>query len=282
MTFPAVTAPYGLQPINRIDGMPYAGAIRQIPVAAGFGTAIFNGDTVVINSDGVLVKSTTTDSGNIVGVCVGGQYVNSSGQTVQGQFIPALASTSTNLALAYVVDDPMALFKVAVVTSGTTMGTAGRTVVGSNLPLVLNAGNTTTDSGNIVGVCLGGQYVNSSGQTIQGQFIPALASTSTNLALAYVVDDPMALFKVAVVTSGTTMGTAGRTVVGSNLPLVLNAGSTTTGNSAFAVTLTGAGTTATIPIRVIDVVPETATAADTYTELLVKINTHQYNDTTGV
>jgi hypothetical protein len=198
MTYPAVTAPYGLVPINRIDGMPYAGAIRQIPVAAGFGTAIFDGDTVVINSDGFLVKSTTTDSGNIVGVCMGGQYVNSSGQTVQGQFIPALASTASNLALAYVVDDPMALFKVAVVTSGTTMGTAGRTVVGSNLPLVLNPGSTTT------------------------------------------------------------------------------------GNSAFAVTLTGAGTTATIPVRVIDVVPETATAADSFRELLVKINTHQYNNTTGV
>ena len=198
MAYPTVSAPYGLQAINRIDGMPYAGAIRQIPVAAGFGTAIFDGDTVVINSDGYLVKSTTTDSGNIVGVCMGGQYVTSSGQTIQGQFIPALASTSTNLAYAYVVDDPMALFKVAVVTSGTTMGTAGRTVVGTNLALVLNAGNTTT------------------------------------------------------------------------------------GNSAFAVTLTGAGTTATLPIRVIDVVPETATAADTYTELLVKINTHQYNNTTGV
>jgi hypothetical protein len=198
MAYPSVTAPYGLQPINRIDGMPYAGAIRQIPVAAGFGTAIFDGDTVVINSDGYLVKSTATDSGNIVGVCMGGQYVNSSGQTVQGQYIPALASTASNLAYAYIVDDPMALFKVAVVTSGTTMGTAGRTVVGSNLALVLNAGNTST------------------------------------------------------------------------------------GNSAFAVTLTGAGTTATIPIRVIDVVPETATAADTYTELLVKINTHQYNNTTGV
>jgi hypothetical protein len=198
MAYPTVSAPYGLQAINRIDGMPYAGAIRQIPVAAGFGTAIFDGDTVVINSDGYLVKSTTTDSGNIVGVCMGGQYVNSNGQTIQGQFIPALASTASNLAYAYVVDDPMALFKVAVVTSGTTMGTAGRTVVGTNLALVLNAGNTTT------------------------------------------------------------------------------------GNSAFAVTLTGAGTTATLPIRVIDVVPETATAADTYTELLVKINTHQYNNTTGV
>lgn len=197
MAYPTVSAPYGLEPINSLDGKPYAGAIRQIPVAAGFATAIFNGDTVLI-SDGYLIKSTATNSGGIVGVVVGGQYVNSNGQTVQGQYIPAAASTSTNLAYAYVVDDQQALFKVAVVTSGTTMGTASRADVGSNVPLVLNPGSTTT------------------------------------------------------------------------------------GNSAFGVTLTGAGTTATIPLRVIDVVPETATSAGVYTELLVKINTHQYNNTTGV
>ena len=198
MAYPTVSAPYGLEPINSIDGKPYAGAIRQIPVATGFATAIFNGDTVLIGSDGYLVKSTTTNSGNIVGVVVGGQYTNSSGQLVQGQYIPALAATAANPAVAYVVDDQQALFKVAVVTSGTTMGTASRADVGSNVALVLNAGSTTT------------------------------------------------------------------------------------GNSAFAVTLTGAGTTATIPLRVIDVVPETATSAGVYTELLVKINTHQYNNTTGV
>ena len=198
MAFPTVSAPYGLEAINSLDGKPYAGAMRQIPIAAGFGTAVFNGDTVQINSDGYLIKSTSTNAGTIVGVCMGGQYVNSSGQTVQGQYIPALASTSTNLAYAYVVDDQQALFKVAVVTSGTTMGTASRADVGSNVALVLNAGSTTT------------------------------------------------------------------------------------GNSAFGVTLTGAGTTATIPIRVIDVVEQTATAAGVYCELLVKINAHQYNNTTGV
>jgi hypothetical protein len=198
MAYPTVSAPYGLKPINSIDGKPYAGAFRQIPVAASFGTAIFFGDTVQIDSDGYLIKSTSTNAGTIVGVCVGGSYVNSSGQTVEGQYIPASVSTSANYAYAYVVDDQQALFKVAVVSSGTTMSSAGRTVVGTNLALVLNAGSTTT------------------------------------------------------------------------------------GNSAFAVTLTGAGTTATIPIRVIDVVPETATAADTYVELLVKINAHQYNNTTGV
>jgi hypothetical protein len=199
MAYPTVAAPYGLTPVNSLDGKPYAGAIRQIPVAAGFATAIFNGDTVLLDSTGFLIKSTTTNSGGIVGVCMGGQYVNSSGQTVQGQYIPAGASTSSNPAYAYVVDDPNALFKVAVVAEGST-----------------------------------------------------------------------------------TMSSAGRTVVGSNLPLVLNAGSTVTGDSAFGVTTTGGGTTATIPVRVIDVVPETATAADTFVELLVKINTHQYNNTTGV
>lgn len=198
MAYPTVSAPYGLKPINSIDGKPYAGAFRQIPVAASFGTAIFFGDTVQIDSTGYLILSTSTNAGTIVGVCVGGQYVNSSGQTVQGQYLPASISTSSNLAYAYVVDDQQALFKVAVVSSGTTMSSAGRTVVGTNVALVLNAGSTTT------------------------------------------------------------------------------------GDSAYGVTLTGAGTTATIPIRVIDVVPETATAADTYTELLVKINAHQYNNTTGV
>ena len=198
MAYPTVSAPYGLKPVNSLDGKPYAGAIRQIPVAAGFATAIFNGDTVKIDTNGYLIKSTTTNSGTIVGVCLGGSYVNSSNQLVQGQYIPAAASTTANPAYAYVVDDQQALFKVAVVTSGTTMGTASRNDVGSNVPLVLNAGSTTT------------------------------------------------------------------------------------GNSAFGVTLTGAGTTATIPLRVIDVVPETATSAGVYTELLVKINTHQYNNTTGV
>jgi len=198
MAYPTVSAPYGLKPINSIDGKPYAGAFRQIPVAASFGTAIFFGDTVQIDSTGYLIKSTSTNAGTIVGVCVGGSYVNSSGQLVQSQYIPASISTSSNYAYAYVIDDQQALFKVAVVTSGTTMGTAARADVGSNVALVLNAGSTTT------------------------------------------------------------------------------------GDSAFAVTLTGAGTTSTIPIRVIDVVPETATAADTYTELLVKINAHQYNNTTGV
>lgn len=198
MAYPTVSAPYGLVPVNRIDGLPYAGAIRQIPIAAGFATAIFNGDTVKLDGTGYLVADTGTNNATPCGVLVGCQYVNSSGQKVQAQYYPAAASTATNYAMGYVVDDPMAAFKVAVVSTGTTIGTVGREVVGSNMALVQTAGTTTT------------------------------------------------------------------------------------GDSYVAVLTTSTSTTNTLPVRVIDVVPETATGADAYTEVIVKINTHQYNSTTGI
>ena len=99
MAYPTISKTYGFKPVNRLDGLPYAGAIRQIPVAAGYATAILNGDTVAI-SNGYIVAKTTTDSGASAGVLVGCQYVNSNGQTVQGQMYPAAASTATGLAFA--------------------------------------------------------------------------------------------------------------------------------------------------------------------------------------
>lgn len=129
-----------------------------------------------------------------------------------------------------------------------------------------------------IGVCVGVQYTNSSGQTVQAQYAPASGVTN---AVAYVVDDPTALFKVAVVSSGTTIAPLGRAAVGQNTSVILNSGNTATGNSAQAIDDT-TDVTATLPIRIIDVVPETATGADAFVELIVKINTHTYNNTTGI
>ena len=202
--YPSVTQTYGLKPINRLDGLPYAGAIRQIPIAAAYATAILNGDTVKVDTNGYLVANTTSNSGDSVGVLVGCAYTNSSGQPVQGQFYPASTSTTTALAFGYVVDDPNAVFKV-----------------------VASSGQTTTPT-------------------------------------AY-----------------------SRALVGSNVALSINTGSTTTGDSYYGIDGASAGTTATLPIRVIDVVPDTATgpanaSATTYYEFLVKFNLHQYTDTTGI
>lgn len=129
-----------------------------------------------------------------------------------------------------------------------------------------------------IGVCVGVQYTNSSGQTVQAQYAPASGVTN---AVAYVVDDPTALFKVAVVSSGTTIAPLGRAAVGQNTSVILNSGNTATGNSAQAIDDT-TDVTATLPIRIIDVVSETATGADAFVEMIVKINTHTYNNTTGI
>lgn len=131
---------------------------------------------------------------------------------------------------------------------------------------------------NAVGVCVGVQYTNSSGQTVQAQYAPAAGVTNV---VAYVVDDPTVLFKVAVVSSGTTIASLGRTAVGQNTSVVLNAGNANTGDSTQAIDDT-TDVTATLPIRIVDVVPATATGADAFVEMIVKINTHTYNNTTGV
>ena len=145
MAYPTVSAPYGFQPINRIDGMPYAGAIQQLPVTAG--QAIYYGDTVRVVAGGTISRSGATTTGTIVGVFVGCQYVNSMGQTVQAQYVPASGVTNP---IAYVVVDPSAAYKVAVTTTGstTTVTGANATIVGTNVAQTAWAAgsNATGDS----------------------------------------------------------------------------------------------------------------------------------------
>jgi hypothetical protein len=125
MAYPSVTTPYGLVPINSVDGKPYAGATRQLPIASTYNTAIFNGDIVAVVDGGTIALSGVTDDSTTsaanytYGVFVGVQYVNSQGQTVQAQYYPGNAAASS--AIAYVVDDPMAAFKVAVVAANSVV-----------------------------------------------------------------------------------------------------------------------------------------------------------------
>jgi hypothetical protein len=149
MAYPTVSAPYGLEPINRIDFMPYAGATRQLPIASTYNTAIYNGDIVLVTGGNIRKSAVTTDATTdqannaTYGVFVGVQYVNSQGQTVQAQYYPGNAAATS--AVAYVVDDSMAAFKVAVTFSGnTTVTTANASVVGTNLQIRQGTGSATT------------------------------------------------------------------------------------------------------------------------------------------
>lgn len=131
-----------------------------------------------------------------------------------------------------------------------------------------------------VGVFLGCSYVNAQGQTVFAQYFPANTTAPTGTTItAYVADDPDQLFKVALVSgqtedgNGLTIAFLGRTIIGTNVELVQNTGSTVTGDSKIGVySAAGATTTASLPLRVVDVVPDTANSSGNFCEVIVKWN----------
>ena len=146
--------------------------------------------------------------------------------------------------------------------------------------------DTGTATATPCGVFLGVQFTNqSTGQVQQQQYYPASQAIASGTKIfAVVADDPDTLFQVVSCSSGTTVAGMGISAIGNNIELLQNAGSTTTGNSAVAINEGSQTTTNTLPIRIIDVVRETATGSDTFVEFIVKINAtmHQYNNSTGV
>jgi hypothetical protein len=142
MAYPSVSAPYGLIPINLIGGQVFAGATRLIPIATNSSTAIYYGDVVKLNSGGTLDRDAGTDTATPVGVFLGCAYTD---PTFGKTFRQYYAST-TNITdiVAYVQDDPDALFKVAVVSTGSNISYLNRTAVGNNAVLVQTAGSTIT------------------------------------------------------------------------------------------------------------------------------------------
>ena len=139
-----------------------------------------------------------------------------------------------------------------------------------------SAGNITkvetTATATTIGVFLGVTYVDpNTSQPVFKQYYPGAIDVAG--MKAYVQDDPDQLYKVAVVSADTTIGFLTQAAVGKNVSLVQNAGNTLNGDSRIAV-LNTTDTETTLPMRVVDVVPETAVAgfAGSYTEVIVRFN----------
>lgn len=131
---------------------------------------------------------------------------------------------------------------------------------------------TTTATATTIGVFLGVTYVDpNTSQPVFKQYYPGAVNVAG--MKAYVQDDPDQLYKVAVVSADTTIGFLTQAAVGKNTSLVQNAGNTLNGDSRIAV-LNTTDTETTLPMRVVDVVPETAIAgfAGSYTEVIVRFN----------
>jgi hypothetical protein len=132
---------------------------------------------------------------------------------------------------------------------------------GNIIRLAVTAGSSTVFP---VGIFLGCSFTNPlTKQLTFSQFWPA--GTLAGDAVAIVCEDPDTVFRAAVCSATTVIGAASKALIGQNVQCINNvdlSGQTSTGNSLNAVAaVSGAGapaTTATFPLRVIDVVEDTA------------------------
>jgi hypothetical protein len=149
----STASPYGLKPVNRVDGLPYAGATETFLInPAGTATNIFNGSIVALDTNGYVVLMTATGAdgttnafpAGTLGVFVGCEYVNAQGQVIFSQYYP---SGTTGVVKAKVVTDPNVVFQ------GQLDGSGAQAALGANTFLAAaqstSTGNTQTGNSTV-------------------------------------------------------------------------------------------------------------------------------------
>ena len=277
MAYPTVSAPYGFKPINLIGGQVFAGATRTLPIAYGYNTSIFYGDPVY-QTGGFTTRTTLSSnafaSGQIpMGIFLGCTYTNpATKQKLFAQYWPA--GTLAGDAQAIITEDPDTIFRMAVVSSGTTIASAAPAVVGYNMLLVDNTGSTAT--GNSATGVLG---LTASPATTAGNPVRIVdvardtaysyggigSSSTTAITLTTGVNGPvLAGAGVSYVTAGGILVDTGRFVTGA----IATGGTSATLNATPSIPNAGTAITA---------IPAGSQIVFTnYQEVLVKINFAQH------
>jgi hypothetical protein len=161
-------APYGLRAVNLIGGQPYSGSTRQIKIASGYASNIFNGSVVQIIADGTIemvnevgAVGTAFPAGTI-GVFVGCSYTDAKMGFIQSQYWPTGQVAAD--AVAYVVDDPRVVFAGQMESTGAQLvlgactsfsaaqsTSTGSTATGNSTSALEGTVTTTADAFRIVG-----------------------------------------------------------------------------------------------------------------------------------
>ena len=109
----ATSAPFGFRAAYNPSGKIVA---RKYTIASAYNTAIYSGNPVLLEGTGgtITVAGTT---GDLLGIFVGCEYVDSTGKPTVSNFWPA-STTATNI-VAWVIDDYTTVFEVQNVGSVT-------------------------------------------------------------------------------------------------------------------------------------------------------------------
>ena len=276
MAYPVVSAPYGLLPQNLIGGQVFAGSTRMYNIQYGYATSIFYGDFVVLSRGFATRASVSTGSSlnQTVGIFLGCTYTNpTTKQKLFSQYWPA--STAAGDCQAYILDDPDAVFKAVVCSSGTTVASGAMAMIGTNLSAIDNTGNANT------------------GNSANAILAPTATPVTTTLPLRMVglVQETAVALGTATYSSGTS------TLTVSALPNALPVGTdvsvlTTSGQVAqtgsFVATAAAAGATSVVLNQAATFTLNSGVYTSTvvftqYPEVLVKLNQglHGYYSATG-
>jgi len=268
MAYPTVSAPYGLVPINLIGSQVFAGGVRQLPIQYNYGTAIFNGDFVVLSRGNITRASVSngTAVNQVTGIFVGCSYTDPNNkQKVFKQYYPG--SVTAGDIMAYVVEDPDTVFKVAVCSATTVIASGSPAIVGTNGSFINNTGDSNTGNS-------------------RNAFLAPTATPASTILPARVIDvvpDTSYSFTATGSSSTTTI-----TLTGSGTPQAIPVGTAVsyvasngqqiqTGSFVTAAAVVGA-TSVTInaaiavPGGITDIPAASTIVFTVYPEILVKVN----------
>jgi hypothetical protein len=124
---------------------------------------------------------------------------------------------------------------------------------------------SATTANQTTGIFLGCYYTSpSTKQRLWSQYYPGNIAAGDITAI--ISDDPDIVIRAVMCTSAANIGSVAQVMVGSNVGgITTNAGSANTGDSANAILVPTALSTATLPFRVIDIVRDTAVSLGTAT-----------------
>lgn len=174
----AASAPFGFRPAYHPSGYERA---KKYTIASAYGTAIYKGQPVILNTNGTITVGTA--AADLLGVFAGCEYVDSTGKPTVSTFWPASTTVlAGTVPVAWVYDDPEQIYEVQ------SDGSVAQTAIGdqadvSNVGNNVNSLSTATLSATLAGAAAQAQFrIIGFGQQIDN--LPGDAFTVVQVKLA--------------------------------------------------------------------------------------------------
>lgn len=129
-------APYGFAPSRRLGGGNIV--MNGYTIAAGYGTAIYTGDPVMMTGTGKNIELATAGTTNAIGIFRGCNFIDAEGNVTFKGYWPAGQTLETGTVCeALVIDDPNVVFRCQA-------DSLAEAAVGALCDWVIAAGSTKT------------------------------------------------------------------------------------------------------------------------------------------